>query len=44
MRLDHLLFRLPEGWRADVRRADTRYGSDHYPLVASIDVVRSSGS
>lgn len=34
MRLDHLLLRLPPGWRASVRRADSRYGSDHYPLVA----------
>lgn len=37
MRLDHLLFRLPEGWRAELRRADRKYGSDHYPLVALID-------
>lgn len=37
LRLDHLLFRLPDGWRAEVRRADSKYGSDHYPLVASID-------
>ena len=37
MRLDHLLFRLPQGWRAEVRRADRKYGSDHYPLVALIE-------
>jgi endonuclease/exonuclease/phosphatase family metal-dependent hydrolase len=37
LRLDHLLFRLPDGWRAEVRRADRKYGSDHYPLVALID-------
>jgi endonuclease/exonuclease/phosphatase family metal-dependent hydrolase len=37
MRLDHLLFRLPEGWRAELRRANSKYGSDHYPLVALID-------
>ena len=37
MRLDHVLARLPPGWRASVRRADSRYGSDHYPLVAIID-------
>jgi endonuclease/exonuclease/phosphatase family metal-dependent hydrolase len=37
MRLDHILMRLPPGWRASVRRADSRYGSDHYPLVALID-------
>jgi endonuclease/exonuclease/phosphatase family metal-dependent hydrolase len=37
MRLDHLLFRLPEGWRSTLRRADARYGSDHYPLIALIE-------
>jgi endonuclease/exonuclease/phosphatase family metal-dependent hydrolase len=37
MRLDHLLFRMPDGWRAELRRADSKYGSDHYPLVALID-------
>jgi len=37
MRLDHLLFRLPDGWRGEIRRADQKYGSDHYPLVALID-------
>jgi endonuclease/exonuclease/phosphatase (EEP) superfamily protein YafD len=37
MRLDHLLFRLPGGWTAAVRRAEDRYGSDHYPLVALIE-------
>jgi endonuclease/exonuclease/phosphatase family metal-dependent hydrolase len=36
MRLDHVLARLPQPWRASVRRADSRYGSDHYPLVATI--------
>jgi endonuclease/exonuclease/phosphatase family metal-dependent hydrolase len=41
LRLDHLLFRLPAGWHSTVRRADSRYGSDHYPLVALIDVVPS---
>jgi endonuclease/exonuclease/phosphatase family metal-dependent hydrolase len=37
MRLDHVLARLPPGWRTTVRRADSRYGSDHYPLVAIIE-------
>ncbi len=37
MRLDHLLFRLPDGWRATVRRAASRYGSDHHALVALIE-------
>ena len=38
MRLDHVLFRLPAGWHATVARAASRYGSDHYPLVALIEV------
>lgn len=38
MRLDHLFFRLPEGWSARFRRADDRYGSDHYPLIATVDL------
>lgn len=37
MRLDHILARLPAGWRAATRRAGSRYGSDHYPLVATIE-------
>jgi len=37
MRLDHILLRLPHGRKASVRRASSRYGSDHYPLVAVID-------
>ena len=40
MRLDHLLARLPPGWRVTVRRADSRYGSDHFPLVATITAPR----
>ena len=36
MRLDHIAARLPAGWRISVHRADSRYGSDHYPLVAII--------
>ena len=38
LRLDHLFFRLPDGWHAEFRRADDRYGSDHYPLVGSVQV------
>jgi endonuclease/exonuclease/phosphatase family metal-dependent hydrolase len=38
LRLDHLFFRLPEGWSAQFERADDNYGSDHYPLVATIDL------
>lgn len=36
-RSDHLLFRLPEGWRARVRRLDRTFGSDHYPLLGSVE-------
>ena len=36
LRLDHVFFRLPPGWRAEFRRADSRFGSDHYPLVGSL--------
>lgn len=35
-RLDHLLFDLPPGWTARVSRANSRYGSDHYPLIALV--------
>lgn len=37
LRLDHVLFRLPDGWRTRVRRGEDKYGSDHFPLIASID-------
>ena len=40
MRLDHVFARLPPGWRLTVRRADSRYGSDHYPLIATIAAPR----
>jgi endonuclease/exonuclease/phosphatase family metal-dependent hydrolase len=36
LRLDHVFYRLPDGWSADVRRAESSYGSDHYPLIATI--------
>lgn len=35
-RSDHLLFALPEGWRAECRRLDDTFGSDHYPLVGTL--------
>jgi endonuclease/exonuclease/phosphatase family metal-dependent hydrolase len=37
LRLDHLFFRLNDGWTAQFARADATYGSDHYPLVGHID-------
>ena len=36
LRLDHLFYRLPRGWQLDVRRGESRFGSDHYPLVGSL--------
>jgi endonuclease/exonuclease/phosphatase family metal-dependent hydrolase len=36
MRLDHILYSLPPAWHVEVRRADSRYGSDHFPLVALV--------
>lgn len=40
-RSDHLLFALPEGWVAQCRRLDDAFGSDHYPLVGTLDPPRS---
>jgi len=34
--LDYMLFRFPAGWRGDSHRAASRFGSDHYPLVAEV--------
>jgi endonuclease/exonuclease/phosphatase family metal-dependent hydrolase len=39
MRLDHLFFRLPDGWRASTTRLDV-FGSDHHPLMATIGPER----
>jgi endonuclease/exonuclease/phosphatase family metal-dependent hydrolase len=36
LRLDHVFYRLAPGWRAEFRRGDRRFGSDHYPLVGSV--------
>jgi endonuclease/exonuclease/phosphatase family metal-dependent hydrolase len=37
LRLDHLFFRLDDGWAATFRRADDKYDSDHYPLVGLVE-------
>jgi endonuclease/exonuclease/phosphatase family metal-dependent hydrolase len=37
LHLDHLFFRLPAGWVASVSRMGERWGSDHYPLVATLN-------
>ncbi|MEO7274545.1 MAG: endonuclease/exonuclease/phosphatase family protein [Vicinamibacterales bacterium] len=38
LRLDHVFFRLPEGWRAEYERGPSRFGSDHHPLIAQVDL------
>jgi endonuclease/exonuclease/phosphatase family metal-dependent hydrolase len=38
LRLDHVFFRLPDGWSAGFVRASQAYGSDHWPLIATIRV------
>jgi endonuclease/exonuclease/phosphatase family metal-dependent hydrolase len=37
LRLDHVFYRLPDGWRATVRRGETALGSDHHPLITTIE-------
>jgi endonuclease/exonuclease/phosphatase family metal-dependent hydrolase len=34
--LDHLFFDLPQGWRADTRVLDERYGSNHHPVLGLV--------
>jgi endonuclease/exonuclease/phosphatase family metal-dependent hydrolase len=38
LRLDHVFFRLPDGWNAGFQRGPERYGSDHYPLLATVRI------
>ena len=38
LRLDHLFVRLPPGWTARIERGAQRYGSDHWPLIATIRI------
>lgn len=35
-RLDYVFFRLSPGWIKESRRLDSRFGSDHRPIVATI--------
>jgi endonuclease/exonuclease/phosphatase family metal-dependent hydrolase len=42
LRLDHLFFRLDDGWRGSFERTDDNFGSDHYPLVGEIVFTGSS--
>jgi endonuclease/exonuclease/phosphatase family metal-dependent hydrolase len=41
LRLDHLFFRFPAGWRAEFHRGDDRFGSDHFPLVGTVHIGAS---
>jgi endonuclease/exonuclease/phosphatase family metal-dependent hydrolase len=34
--VDYVLLRTPEGWLAETRRIDARFGSDHHPLIAEL--------
>jgi endonuclease/exonuclease/phosphatase family metal-dependent hydrolase len=34
--LDYLFLRLPDAWQAESRRLDSRFGSDHHPLLALV--------
>jgi endonuclease/exonuclease/phosphatase family metal-dependent hydrolase len=34
-RLDYLFFRSDSGWTASARRLDERFGSDHFPVIAT---------
>lgn len=36
LRLDHLFSRLTPGWRLEFHRGDSRFGSDHYPLIGTL--------
>lgn len=36
LRLDHVFYRLAAGWRAEFRRGNDRFGSDHYPLLGAV--------
>jgi hypothetical protein len=42
-KIDHLLFRLPDGASASAKRVDSRYGSDHNPLVGTVTFAKNGG-
>ena len=37
LRLDRLMYRLPDGHKAETRRLDDRRGSDHHPLIGTVE-------
>lgn len=40
LRLDHIFYRLAPQWEAAFRRAEERFGSDHYPLLGTLRLPR----
>jgi len=40
-RIDYLLARLPAGWSMTTRRLDSRYGSDHFPVLGILTLPES---
>jgi endonuclease/exonuclease/phosphatase family metal-dependent hydrolase len=36
--LDYVLLRVPDDWRVSTRRLDSRFGSDHHPLIAELSL------
>jgi endonuclease/exonuclease/phosphatase family metal-dependent hydrolase len=38
LRLDHMFANIPESWPGQCVRADDPFGSDHYPLVFSLNI------
>lgn len=43
-RLDYLFFRSSDGWLAETKRIDDRFGSDHHPVVATFRREPGTGS
>jgi len=41
---DHLMFQLPSGWHAEYHRLADTFGSDHYPLVGTVEPAMASGA
>lgn len=36
LRLDHVFYRVEPEWQVEVRRGESSFGSDHYPLITTI--------
>jgi endonuclease/exonuclease/phosphatase (EEP) superfamily protein YafD len=44
MTLDHIFAGIPETWTPQCARAESTFGSDHYPLVLSLNVTGSKSN